>query len=177
MLEPSAGIITMDGIDLSSVPHSTARERIICLPQDPILFPRTFQFNIDPGKYMEAQPEQLVNVLKVVGLWDLAEKRGGLSGELEPQSLSHGEKQLLALARAIVRRRFYQGRCILILDEATSSLDDESQAKFQEIIETEFKENTVISVAHRLETLRNADEILVLDHGKVARIGTPEDVL
>lgn len=176
--DPTAGAIKIDNVKLNGLTRSTVRERIICLPQDAMLFPRSFQFNLDPGGDVpEEDAKTFEYALKLAGLWDLVEKRGGLLGEVEPQSLSHGEKQLLALARAVIRRKLNNGQCILVLDEATSSLDDDTQAKFQEIIETEFKSNTVISVAHRLETLKNADEILVLDKGRLTKIGPPAEVL
>jgi ATP-binding cassette, subfamily C (CFTR/MRP), member 1 len=141
-----------------------------------MVFPRSFAFNIDPEGGVLAT-SVLIDILKKVGLWQLVESRGGLEGIVESQDLSQGEKQLLALARALVRRHMLNGRCILVLDEATSSLDDDTQAKFQDIIDHEFKENTVISVAHRLEVVKNTDLIIVLDKGRVAKIGSPAEIL
>jgi ATP-binding cassette, subfamily C (CFTR/MRP), member 1 len=176
--DPTVGTIKIDDVELNTLTRSTVRERIICLPQDAMLFPRSFRFNLDPGGDVFVEDEKIFEyALRLAGLWDLVDERGGLSGEVEPQSLSHGEKQLLALARAVIRRKLQNGQCILVLDEATSSLDDDTQAKFQEIIDTEFKSNTVISVAHRLETLKYFDEILVLHKGKVEKIGSPAEVL
>jgi ATP-binding cassette, subfamily C (CFTR/MRP), member 1 len=97
---------------------------------------------------------------------------------MELESLSHGEQQLLALSRVILRKRAMDGeRCILILDEATSSLDVASETTFHQVIREEFRNDTVIAVAHRLETLKDCDKILVLEKGKIADFGTPGDVI
>jgi len=116
-------------------------------------------------------------VLKVVGLWTLVAKRGGLEAELKVDSLSHGEQQLLALARAIIRKQLAGSHCILVLDEATSNLDKETEALIQAVIRQEFKDNTVITVAHRLETVVESDYIVLLEKGEVSKIGPPADVL
>jgi ATP-binding cassette, subfamily C (CFTR/MRP), member 1 len=176
IIDPKPGTLSVDGQDITTIRRSTAREHIICLPQEALVFPRSFMFNIDPeGRGLD--PAISGEILRSVGMWQLVESRGGLDSEVEPHSLSQGEKQLLALARALVRRHALDGRCILVLDEATSSLDDDTQARFQAVIDKEFKENTVISVAHRLEVLRNVDMIFVLDNGRIAKQATPAEVL
>jgi ATP-binding cassette, subfamily C (CFTR/MRP), member 1 len=118
----------------------------------------------------------MVEVLKRVKMWTLVEGRGGLAVDLKPESLSHGEQQLLALARAILRKLVAKGKCILVLDEATSNLDSASEAVVQKVIEEEFKENTVITVAHRLDTIKDVDAVLMLDRGEVVRLGSLSDV-
>lgn len=149
---------------------------MICLPQDPLIFPGSFRFNLDPiSKISEDNP--LIDVLKVVGLWTLITKRGGLAADLKLDSLSHGEQQLLALARAIVRKQLAGSHCILVLDEATSNLDKETEALIQAVIRQEFKDNTVITVAHRLETVIESDYIVLLEKGEISKIGPPADVL
>jgi ABC-type bacteriocin/lantibiotic exporter with double-glycine peptidase domain len=90
--------------------------------------------------------------------------------------MSHGEQQLLALARAILRKRVAKGRCILILDEATSNLDSASEAIVQKVVKEEFKDNTVITVAHRLDTIKDADGVLLLEKGEVVKVGSPAEV-
>ena len=106
----------------------------------------------------------------------LVDARGGLDAELQASSLSHGERQLLALARAILRKRHGRGRCVLVLDEATSNLDDATERVVEKVIAEEFRGVTVISVAHRLQTVRDADAVVVLDKGEVAKIGPFSEV-
>jgi ABC-type multidrug transport system fused ATPase/permease subunit len=176
LVDPSNGDITIDGVNIAKVGRNTVRDRLICLPQDPLIFPGTFRFNLDPiSKVPEDQP--LIDVLKVVGLWTLVTKRGGLIAELKTDTLSHGEQQLLALARAIIRKQLAGSHCILVLDEATSNLDKETEALIQAVIRQEFKDNTVITVAHRLETVLESDYIVLLEKGEVSKIGPPADVL
>lgn len=175
-MDPSDGKITIDGVDIAKVGRNTVRDRLICLPQDPLIFPGTFRFNLDPiTKFADDQP--LIDVLKTVGLWALITKRGGLTADLKIDTLSHGEQQLLALARAILRKQLAGSNCILVLDEATSNLDKETEALIQAVIKKEFKPNTVITVAHRLETVLESDYIVLLEKGVVSKIGPPADVL
>jgi ATP-binding cassette, subfamily C (CFTR/MRP), member 1 len=140
------------------------------------LFPGTFQFNLDPQGHI-SDNDIIVDVLKLVGLWSTVEGRGGLSGALQPDTLSHGEQQLLAVARAVLRKRAANGRCILILDEATSNIDSSTQSVVQRVIDTEFAQNTVITVAHRLETIKDCDIVIVLDNGNISKTGRPSEVL
>jgi ATP-binding cassette subfamily C (CFTR/MRP) protein 1 len=175
-VDPSDGEILIDGVNIGDVPRNVVRERLICLPQDALIFPGTFRFNLDPQSRV-SEDASLVEVLMRVGLWTLVEKRGGLDGVLETGSLSHGEQQLLALGRAILRKQVVAGRCILILDEATSNLDSATEAVIQDVIRKDFEANTVITVAHRLDTVREADFIVLLDKGEVVKIGPPAEVL
>jgi ATP-binding cassette subfamily C (CFTR/MRP) protein 1 len=176
LLDPTSGIILIDNIDITTLPRNFVRERIICLPQDPLLMSGTFEFNLNPQSG-PINTTDLESALKQVGLFDLVIKRGGLQAEFQPESLSHGEQQLLALARAIVRKRLAAGRCILVLDEATSNLDAATEGVVRDVVRSEFGENTVISVAHRLDTLRDCDLVLVLADGEAVRSGRPEEVM
>jgi len=175
LVDPSDGTIMIDGVDIVKVGRNTVRDRLICLPQDHLIFPGTFRFNLDPISKLPDQP--LIDVLKTVGLWTLVTKRGGLTADLKMDTLSHGEQQLLALARAILRKQVAGSHCILVLDEATSNLDKETEALIQTVIRQEFKGNTVITVAHRLETVLESDYIVLLEKGEVSKIGPPADVL
>jgi ATP-binding cassette subfamily C (CFTR/MRP) protein 1 len=176
LIDPNEGEIIIDGVNIAMMKRNNVRSRIICLPQDPLIFPGNFRFNLDPINTVP-EDEVLIETLKTVNLWTMIEKRGGLLGELKIDALSHGEQQLLALARALLRKRVAGGRCILVLDEATSNLDKATEVIIQNIIEAEFKENTVITVAHRLETVAGADEILLLEKGEVIKQGPPSEVL
>jgi ATP-binding cassette subfamily C (CFTR/MRP) protein 1 len=176
LIDLSDGQIVIDGINIARMKRNRVRNRIICLPQDPLIFPGTFRFNIDPANTMP-DDTVFIGILKTVNLWSLIEKRGGLEAELKVDGLSHGEQQLLVLARALLRKRVASGRCILVLDEATSNLDQATEVIIQKIIDEEFKDNTVITVAHRLETVAKVDEILVLEKGVVIKQGPPSEVL
>jgi ATP-binding cassette subfamily C (CFTR/MRP) protein 1 len=117
-------------------------------------------------------------VLKKVRLWDLISKQGGLDAEIAPESLSHGEQQLMELGRAVLQKRASRGkRCILILDEATSNLDANSEAAIHGVVQEEFKHDTVNSVAHRLDALKDMDQVILLDAGVITKFGPPSEVI
>jgi ATP-binding cassette subfamily C (CFTR/MRP) protein 1 len=175
LIDPTEGSVIVDGIDISTIERNTVRDRIICLPQDALVFPGSFRFNLDPEDRV-TEVGSIEEVLKSVALWPLVEGRGGIEADLKPESMSHGEQQLLALARAILRKRVAKGRCILILDEATSNLDSASEAIVQKVVKEEFKDNTVITVAHRLDTIKDADGVLLLEKGEVVKVGSPAEV-
>jgi ATP-binding cassette, subfamily C (CFTR/MRP), member 1 len=158
-------------MDIAKILRNILRNRLICLPQDPLLFPGTFRFNLNPESNI-TDTAALTAALTKVGLWELVTNRGGLDGELDPDSLSHGEQQLLAFARAILRKDMLGGKCLLILDEATSSMDDIAERRVRQLVGREFGGNTVVSVAHRLEALRDVDLALELEGGKVLRLGS-----
>jgi ATP-binding cassette subfamily C (CFTR/MRP) protein 1 len=115
----------------------------------------------------------MVAVLRSERLWTLVEGRGVLDTDLKPESLSSGEQQLLALVRVILRKQVAEGKCILVLDEATSNLDEASKGIVQSVIKKEFSENTDITIAHRLDTIKEADQVLMLEGGRVIKVGTP----
>ena len=174
LLDPKEGNILIDNISITSIPRKTVREKLICLPQDALLFPRSFQFNLDPESRV-MNSEDLKYALNAVGLMELVESRGGIEADIG--QLSQGQQQLLALARAIIRKKILNGKCILTLDEATSNLDSATEEVVRDVIAAEFKENTVISVAHRLDTIKDADLIIVLENGVIAKMGSPKEVL
>jgi ABC-type multidrug transport system fused ATPase/permease subunit len=118
------------------------------------------------------------SIVKKVHLSNLVQDRGGLDTTIVPESLSHGEEQLLTLGWAILRKRSLNGeRCILILHEAKSTLNLYSGTIFHQVIQEKFRNDTIILVAHRLETLKDSDSILVLDKGKTMTNGAPIDVM
>ncbi|KAK9451594.1 P-loop containing nucleoside triphosphate hydrolase protein [Limtongia smithiae] len=173
LAELSSGSLSIDGVDISKIGLHQLRSKLAIIPQDPVLFRGTIRSNLDPfDTYTDAQ------------LWD-ALRRSGLLGEGEDDAVkkfqldetveddganfSLGERQLLALARALVRN--FQ---ILVLDEATSSVDYQTDAKIQDIIVREFAHCTILCIAHRLKTIINYDKILVLDAGTVAEFDDPK---
>ncbi|KAG7924310.1 hypothetical protein KL905_000464 [Ogataea polymorpha] len=176
------GQILIDGVDISRIGLHKLRSRLSIIPQDPVLFSGTVRSNLDP--FGEHDDETLWMSLGKAGLVDrgllpqVKEQRKGdpnlhkfhLSRTVEDDgsNFSLGEKQLIALARALVR-----GTKILVLDEATSSVDYETDAKVQTTITKEFSDCTVLCIAHRLKTIVKYDRILVMDKGQIAEFDTP----
>lgn len=170
MVELSSGTMLVDGLDLSSIPRHDIRARLNVIPQDPFFIAGTIRLNIDP--YENSTDDSIISALRKVQLWDTITSNGGLDAELDPDSLSHGQRQLFCLARAILRK----GK-IVVLDEATSSVDRRTDELMQRIIREEFKNCTIIAIAHRLDTILDFDRIMVLDKGKVSECDTPESLL
>jgi ABC-type multidrug transport system fused ATPase/permease subunit len=100
------------------------------------------------------------------------EEKGGLDGKVTNDSLSVGEKQLLCICRAFLK----QSKIVLV-DEATANIDQKNDQLIQDVISTKFKESTVLTIAHRLSTLKNSDKILVLGEGKVLEWGSPQELM
>lgn len=115
MMESTSGSILIDGVDISTIPRQEIRSKLICVPQDAYLLFGTVRFNLDPHGL--ASDEMIEETLRKVQLWDTIESKGGLDAEVDEKFLSHGQKQLFCLGRAILR----QGQ-IVILDESTSRL-------------------------------------------------------
>lgn len=115
LLDPTSGTITIDSVPLSSLPRETIRTRLIAITQDQFVLPGTVRQNIDP--FDVSTTDDIVEALGSVRLWDTVEKRGGLDVQFEEDMLSHGQKQLFFLARAILRKSIGK---VVLLDEATS---------------------------------------------------------
>lgn len=173
-LKPSNGQITIDGLDINEVELLSLRKLIGIVSQDIILFNDTVRENIGFGR--EGAPEaELIGAARLshadAFIEELPEKYDTVIGE-RGLKLSGGQKQRIAIARAILKNP-----PILILDEATSSLDSVSEAIVQEALEKLMKGRTTIVIAHRLSTIRNADRIVVLDKGRIADIGSHEQLI
>ncbi|KAL0938516.1 ABC multidrug transporter [Colletotrichum truncatum] len=176
LLSLDAGSIIIDGVDISRVPNEFLRRRLIAIPQEPLLFPGTLRTNLFP--YTDdlspdeiPSDESLISALTKVSLWQTISANGGLDVDVSSLALSKGQKQLFCLARAIVRKHSSK---ILILDEATSAVDQETEETMSRIIETEFSSHTVISVVHRPQALRGMDMVVTLQGGKILKIAAPE---
>ncbi|KAL7950242.1 P-loop containing nucleoside triphosphate hydrolase protein [Trichoderma barbatum] len=172
LLNPSSGTLTIDSILLSTIPRETIRSRIITVSQDQFVLPGSIRHNIDPStSYTE---EAIVEALRAVDLWGVVDSRGGLDATFEEDMLSHGQKQLFFLARAVLRKDCGK---VVLLDEASSSLDKESEQMVRTTINTHFKYHTVISIAHHLETILDFDRVVVMEKGCVAEVGSPRELL
>jgi ATP-binding cassette subfamily C (CFTR/MRP) protein 1 len=172
MLEIKEGSIMIDGVDLSTIPRKVLRERLTVIPQEPIFLKGTIRQNLDPMDLGKDNSAAEV-VLKKVGLWSIVTNAGGLDVPMEAEDLlSHGQSQLFCLARAMLR-----SSKVLIIDEATASVDLQTDKLMQQIISDHFTDCTIIAVAHRLQTIRNFDRIAVFENGGVVEYGEPDALL
>ncbi|KAG2022883.1 ATP-binding cassette transporter [Coprinopsis cinerea AmutBmut pab1-1] len=176
MLEPTSGSIIIDGIDISKLGLEDLRTRLTVISQDVSLFSGTIRSNLDPlQKYTTEECQTVLDRCHLTSHFahtPTTEESSLLDMAVNQNSMSAGEKQLLALARAILR-----GTNIIIMDEATSQIDMELDDKIQKTIREETAGAIVITIAHRLKTVIDYDRILVLDDGKVVEFDTPRELL
>ncbi|ABQ05837.1 ABC transporter ATP-binding protein [Flavobacterium johnsoniae] len=170
----TSGEITVDGKNIYDYDLEDLRGNMSIVPQDVILFGGTIRENIAYGK-PDATDEEIIQAAKQANAFNFVdgfpEKFETLVGE-RGVKLSGGQRQRIAIARALLKNP-----SILILDEATSSLDSESEKLVQEALEVLMEGRTSIIIAHRLSTIRNADKILVLDNGKISEEGTHQELI
>ena len=164
------GSILIDEIELLKLAPEDVRHRINAVPQDPFLFPGTMRRNIDP--FCEASDEVIQHALEQVKFRDTVENQGGLDKEIDTEAWSAGQKQLLCFARAMVR-----GSRILLLDEAASNVDAETEELLQDLLDTQFKGCTVISVMHRLKHVTRFDKVAVMEAGELVEFDAPDVLL
>ena len=165
------GSIAIDGIDLATLGLEDVRRALCIIPQDPVLFSASVRFNIDP--FNEYSDEAIWGVLEQVQLKEAITKLGGLDSPLEEggENLSVGNRQLICVIRALLRKPK-----ILLMDEATSSLDNGTDAMLQEVIRREFSQCTCLTIAHRLNTVMDADRICVMEKGEVKEYDSPRNL-
>ncbi len=161
LVELASGNISVDGVNIANLGLDCIRKSITIIPQDAVLFSGTMRFNVDPFD-VYSDPE----------LWDALEKShlkefvqdfdGGLDAQVSEygENLSAGQRQLICLIRALLRKSK-----VLILDEASSSLDAKTDSFVQETIRLRLKDATILSIAHRLSTLADYDKIIVMEDG------------
>ncbi|XP_053160047.1 ATP-binding cassette sub-family C member 10 isoform X1 [Hemicordylus capensis] len=169
MVELRAGQILLDNINSCSVGLKKLRSRMAIIPQDPFLFSGTVRENLDPqGQYTDAD---LYQVLEQCHLQEVVTEMGGLDRELgeRGKSLSVGQRQLVCLARALLTQAK-----VLCIDEATASVDQKTDRLLQQTIRQQFADKTVLTIAHRLNTILDSDRVLVMHAGKVAELDSPD---
>ncbi len=173
LMEAKSGYITIDGLPIHRIPLHLLRSKLMIVPQDPILFAHSLRYNLDP--FSRCSDAQLWSVLEQVGLLTLVT---ALPGQLDwkvsdgGENLSVGQRQLLCLARALLRR------CrVVVMDEASASLDLESDSVMKAVIAREFVGCTVLTIAHRLNTVLTSDRIMVFDAGRLREFDKPEVLL
>ncbi len=168
------GSITIDGQDIRSIPRQAMREHMGIVLQDPFLFTGTIASNVSLGDPSISR-EQITKALRDVGAERILRRlKKGLDEPVNENggTLSAGERQLISFARALVFNP-----AILILDEATSNIDTETEALIQEALEVVKQGRTTFVIAHRLSTIKNADLILVMDHGEIIERGNHDSLM
>jgi len=173
IVELDSGSISIDGVDIAKLGLKQLRSAISMLPQDPTLFTGTIRENIDPfEQYSDSQLwDALEKAQMKEALSQLPEKLDTPVGE-GGDAFSVGERQLLCLARSILAEAK-----LLIMDECTASVDVQTDAKIQEMIRVAFKECTVFTIAHRLDTIIDYDKIVVLDYGHLKEHGSGAELI
>jgi ABC-type multidrug transport system ATPase subunit len=170
MIELNAGSILVDDIDISTLPREAVRSGLIAIPQEPYFLSGTVRLNADP--FCAATDAAVTAALTKVGLLAIFKEKGGLDAEFDIDMLSHGQRQLFCLARAMLCRSK-----VVVLDEATSSVDGETDKLMQRLIREEFANRTIIAVAHRLNTVLDFDRVAVLEKGVLLECDEPMALL
>ncbi|KAJ2056382.1 ABC transporter C member 13 [Coemansia sp. S146] len=200
-LEADSGSIIIDGIDISTIGLHDLRSRVGIIPQDPSLFEGTIRDNLDPAhQYTDDEVWAAINACQIADLLDTRTEKytekpvtadddddddddesngrwiegAGLDKWIEysGSNFSVGQQQLISLCRALLWRRK-----ILVLDEATANIDTETNRIMQSVIQQEFKDCTILTTAHRINTIMDSNRVLVMDQGKVAEFDSPANLL
>jgi ATP-binding cassette subfamily C (CFTR/MRP) protein 3 len=171
ILEPTFGKILIDDVDITKIGLSLLREIITVIPQDPTLIEGTLRENLDPaGKFTD---DEMTFNMNLIGLAYLIEDKGlDLEIKEDGKNLSVGEKQLICMVRAILRKSK-----IIIMDEATSSVDYNTESLIQNTILNNLKGSTILTIAHRIKTILSYDRIFVLDKGELIEEGSPKQLI
>ncbi|EFJ52174.1 ABC transporter [Volvox carteri f. nagariensis] len=176
LVEPSSGTIKIDGYDITAMGLYDLRSRLSLVPQDPVIFSGSVRSNLDPfGQFKSRGDGEMWEALKRAGLDETVRAYDkGLDAEVKEggANLSVGQRQLLCMARALLR-----ASKILVLDEATSNVDNSTDSLIQRTIRTAFKDCTVLTIAHRLHTIVDSDRILLLEGGQLGEFGSPAQLL
>ncbi|CAH0557997.1 unnamed protein product [Brassicogethes aeneus] len=168
-LSPIEGNLIIDGLDTKEIGLSDLRKKISIIPQEPVLFSATLRYNLDPFK--EYEDNQLWRALEEVELKDAASSLDFQVSE-GGSNFSLGQRQLICLARAILRMNK-----VLVLDEATANVDPQTDHLIQKTIRTKFANCTVLTIAHRLNTIMDSDKVLVMESGTMVEFDHPHLLL
>ena len=173
IVEGAEGKITIDGVDISKIGLHDLRSKLTIIPQDPVLFSGSIRLNLDPFNFFP--DEMLWKAVDQAHLKSFISKlKNGLEYEVSEggENLSVGQRQLICLARALLRKTK-----VLVLDEATAAVDLETDALIQSTIRKEFHNCTILTIAHRLNTIMDYDKIMVLESGHLVEFDSPSNLL
>jgi ABC-type multidrug transport system fused ATPase/permease subunit len=170
------GAILVDGLDISRMSKQALRSGLIVVPQHPVLFPGSLRSNLvhNPQRARIPTDGEIIALLERLEVWDAVCQSGSLDTDMADLALSYGQKQLLCLARAILRKDESK---IVILDEAMSAVDHHTEELMIKALEMEFTDHTIVSIVHRLHTVRKFDILIVLDQGKIVENGSPRELV
>ncbi|KAG0228164.1 hypothetical protein BGW41_003534 [Actinomortierella wolfii] len=174
IIEAASGTIKIDGVDISTLGLTDLRSRLTIIPQEPFLFGGTIRLNLDP--FDEWQDADIWAALESASLKNyVSSLPEGLQTVIDNggDNMSLGQRQLMSLARAMLNKHTK----VLCLDEATAAIDIETDNAIQQALRKSFKGCTVLTIAHRINTIMDSDRILVLDHGRVAEYDSPKTLL
>lgn len=175
MVEPCSGTIFIDGVDITDLGLHDLRSAITIIPQDPILFSGTLRFNLDP--FERYTDQEIWTALDHASLREFAAAQPNkLEHEITEggENISVGQRQLVCLARALLRAPHSR---ILVLDEATAAVDADTDMRIQQSIREHFSHCTVLTIAHRLNTILDYDRVLVMEQGRVKEFDSPQSLL
>lgn len=183
LLEYRSGKIQIDGIDISRIPRETLRARLNVIPQEPWwITTESVRYNMDPWTASNVDSSNLIeyaerdagfiSALTQCQIWPVIVSKGGLDAIMTHDFLSHGQRQLFCLARALVRTSK-----VVVLDEVSANVDVKTDELMQRIIREKFRDCTVIAVAHRLNTIVDFERIVVLGKGQIVEVGEPQRLL
>ncbi|XP_076438353.1 ATP-binding cassette sub-family C member 3-like [Babylonia areolata] len=173
LLEAVEGNIVIDGVNIATIGLHDLRSRLTILPQDPVLFSGTLRFNLDPlGRCTDSEVWGALDQAHLKAFVEHQPARLLFQVEEGGHNLSVGQRQMVCLARALLRRTR-----VLILDEATASVDLQSDERIQTTLRTAFSHCTVLTIAHRLHTVMEYDKIMVLEQGRLQEMDSPQNLL
>jgi len=173
IVEAAIGAINIDGVDISKIGLHDLRKRLTIIPQDPVLFSGSLRMNLDP--FQKYSDKDIWSALELSNLQEFVKGlEQGLNFEVNEggENLSVGQRQLVCLARALLRKTK-----VLVLDEATAAVDLETDDLIQKTIRNQFADCTVLTIAHRLNTIMDYDRIMVLDKGELKEFDSPDNLL
>lgn len=178
LLEYRTGNINIDSVDISTIPRESLRGRLNVIPQEPWwITTESVRFNMDPWNALASAKSAdrdavYISALSRCQVWHVIEAKGGLDATMTPDFLSHGQRQLFCLARAMLRQSK-----VVVLDEVSANVDIRTDDLIQQIIREHFASCTVIAVAHRLNTIDDSDRVVVLNKGRIVEVGQPAALL
>ncbi|KAJ8938531.1 hypothetical protein NQ314_011454, partial [Rhamnusium bicolor] len=172
LVEVSSGSVSIDTVDINRISIASLRSRMFCIPQDPFLYSGSIRENLDPlGEFRE---NEIWSALGKVNLVGTIKQLGGLENNVDGAgyNFSVGQKQLICLARAVLHNAK-----ILCIDEATANVDHDTDRLIQHTLRSAFRKSTVITIAHRIQTILDSDRVLVMDEGRIVEFENPETLL